>query len=290
MPAVAAMVAADHWIGADPAQPGLGYLGIGGQLRALRWSAAGASVDGASLRTLAGNITATGVADADALYFNDGTSVLAVTNGSVRAIGTLTANPATLVDAGHHVAALEAIGATTTQPIWQLETLDKSSGALTLVEGSSTTLQLLAGYDDGLVLAGTPEQGQAFVLASGDNHTRVTIGAQYVGVVRAASGRVDQPAAPVGLLSCVAGTTGFCVAGALTQTSLAGSASTVGTLAASAPWVRGDAVAGLTTSLSGQTLLNSPAGFGDDETDERDAWQFTPGTAASLARVTSNLP
>ncbi len=39
VPAVAAMARTDGWVGADPAQPGLGYLRIGGELRALRWSA-----------------------------------------------------------------------------------------------------------------------------------------------------------------------------------------------------------------------------------------------------------
>lgn len=290
VPAISGMVAADGWIGADPAQDGLGYLAIGGQLRALRWGAAGVSVDGANLHAFGGFVRAAGMADAQAVYFNDGTSVLAVANSTVRSVGSVSANPSALVDAGRHVAALEATGATATQPIYQLETLDKSTGALTLVEAPSTTLQLLAGYDDGVVLAGTPEQGQAFVLASGDNHVRTSLGAQYVGVVRASSGRADQPAAPVAVLSCAAGSTGFCVAGALTQTSLTGSASTVGTLAASAPWVRGEAIAGLPTSLAGQTLLSSPAGFGDGETDRRDAWQFTPGSASSLTRVTSSLP
>jgi len=138
-------------------------------------------------------------------------------------------------------------------------------------------------------LVGTAEQGQAFVLASGDNLVRTTLGAQYVGVVRAPSGRVDQPAAPSGLLSCVAGTTGFCAPGALTQFTLAGVNAPIGTLSASAPWVRGDAVAGLAGSLPGQSLLSSPAGFGDGETDARDAWQFTAGITGSLARVTTNL-
>jgi hypothetical protein len=76
----------------------------------------------------------------------------------------------------------------------------------------------------------------------------------------------------------------------LTQQTLAGTGSTIGTLAASAAIVRGDAVAGVAGSLSGQTLLSTVGGFAADETDVRDAWQFTPGSVSSLARVTSNLP
>ncbi len=76
----------------------------------------------------------------------------------------------------------------------------------------------------------------------------------------------------------------------MTELDLAGNAIVLCYVAASAPLLRGDAVAGLATSLSGQTLLSSQGGFGDDETDGRDAWQFTPAAAGSLARVTSNLP
>jgi len=230
------------------------------------------------------------VADAQSVYVNDGATLLALSNGSVRTVGTFGTLPTSLLDAGGYVVALEGIGLASAQVQYQLETLAKADGTLTLVEPPSSSLQLLAAGDAGLVLAGTPEQGQAFVLASGDNRTRTTLGAQFVGVVRAASGRADQPAAPVGLLSCVAGASGFCAPGALTQYTLAGAAGTAGTLAASAAIVRGDAVAGVPVSLSGQTLLSTVGGFAADETETRDAWQFTPGSASSLVRVTSNLP
>jgi hypothetical protein len=177
------------------------------------------------------------------------------------------------------------------QTFHQLETVRKSDGHLTLLEAASPDLQLLGATNQFLVLARSPEQGQAFVLASGDNGTRTTLGSQYVGLVRAASARVDQPAAPVALLSCVAGSSsGFCAPGGLVQLDFSGSSTTVGMLAATAPWMRGDATIGLETSLSGQTFLPSPAGLGGDETDGRDAWQFMPAGAGALARITSNLP
>jgi hypothetical protein len=288
--AVAGMVSTDGWVGADPVQPGLGYLRIANQLRELHWGAGAVGVDTASLHTFGNFAGPAAIADAQAVYFNDGGTLFSLANGSVHTIGTFSVVPTSMLDAGGYVAALEGTGLASTQVLDQLETLQKSSGALALIESPSTTLQLLAASDQGLVLAGTPEQGQAFVVASGDNGTRVTVGAQYVGVVRAATARLDQPAAPVALLSCVAGTSGFCAPGALTQTELSGSSSVLGTLAASAPWVRGDATVGLVTSLSGQSLLSSPAGFGEDETDGRDAWQFTPASAGSLTRVTANLP
>ena len=290
VPAVAGMVAADGWIGVDPGQAGLAYLDIGGQLRALRWSAGTVGVDAAGLHDFTGSVFVSAVADAQSVYVNDGATLLALSNGSVRTVGTFGTLPTSLLDAGGYVVALEGIGLASAQVQYQLETLAKADGTLTLVEPPSSSLQLLAAGDAGLVLAGTPEQGQAFVLASGDNRTRTTLGAQFVGVVRAASGRADQPAAPVGLLSCVAGASGFCAPGALTQYTLAGAAGTAGTLAASAAIVRGDAVAGVPVSLSGQTLLSTVGGFAADETETRDAWQFTPGSVSSLARVTSNLP
>jgi len=290
LPAVAAMASTDGWVGADPAQDGLGYLRIANQLLELHWSAGAVSVDTTNLHTFGNFTDAASIADAQSLYVDDGFTLLSVANGAVHAIGTFSDVPAAMLDAGGYVAALESDGLASTQVRYQLETLRKSSGTLTLVESASTTLQLLAGSDQGLVLTGTPEQGQGFVLASGDNVTRTPIGAQYVGVVRAASGHVDQPAAAVALLSCVAGASGFCAPGPLTQTELAGGNSVLGTLAASAPLVRGDATAGLLTSLPGQSLLSTPGGFGDDETDARDAWQFTPADAGSLTRVTGNLP
>ena len=290
VPAIAAMGGTDGWAGADPAQAGLGYLRIANNLHELHWGASGVSVDPGSLRAVGTALPAAPIADAQSVYLNDGTTLLSLTAGTVRTIGSFALVPTRLVDAGGYVAGVEIAGATTALATYQVETLDKTSGAATLLESAASSLQLLAASDRGLVLAGTVEQPQAFVLASGDNRTRTTLGAQWVGVVRAAGARLDQPAEPVALLSCVAGTTGFCAPGALTQLDLDGAPTALGGVAASAPMLRGDAVAGVTASLSGQTLLTTPGGFGDDETDGRDAWQFTPAGAGSLARVTTSLP
>jgi len=291
IPGIAAMVTTDGWVGADPAQAGLGYLRIGNQLRELHWSAGAVRVDTANLYGFTALAQAPSVADAQALYFNDGGALLAASNGSVRSVGAFSALPATLVDAGGYVAATEITLALTAQTFYQLETVRKSDGHLTLLEDATPVLQLLGATEQSLIVAGTLEQGQAFVLASGDNSTRTTLGSQFVGLVRAASAHADQPAAPVALLSCVAGSvSGFCAPGALTELEPGGGSTALGTLAATAPWVRGDATVGLATSLPGQTFLLSPAGFGSDETDGRDAWQFTPAGAGTLVRATGNLP
>jgi hypothetical protein len=291
VPAVAGMVAADDWIGADPVQPGLGYVGIGNQVRVIRWSAGGVSVDAANLHTLSGQNLTLAVADAQSVYVSDGGTLIALGNGSARVVGAFSIPPATLMDAGGVVAGDEVTQVNGVTPSVQVETLDKASGARVLVEAATPDLQLLAGAPQGVLLSNTSDHQDAFVLVSGDGQSRVAIGSQFVGIVRAASGRADQPAAPVGLLSCVAGASqDFCAPGALTQFTLAGVGTTVGTNPAASAILRSDAIAGLVTALSGQNTLSSPAGFGDGETDTRDAWQFTAGSASSLTRVTNSLP
>ena len=42
--------------------------------------------------------------------------------------------------------------------------------------------------------------------------------------------------------------------------------------------------------LTGQNLRATSVGLGTNEADVRDAWQFQPGSAGSLTRITSNLP
>ena len=293
VPAVTAMASGDGWVGADPAQAGVGYLRIANQLRELHWSASAASVDAGALAPLsAALLPANSVADAQSLYVASGNALLAVAGGVVHTVGTFSVSPDKLVEAGGYVAALEEAPSTSGTIFYAVETLRKADGVRTQLEGSSSNLQLLGATSQGVVMTGTSEQGQAFVVASGDDVTRTTVGAQAVGVVRSASARADQQAAPVALLSCVAGSTdGFCAAGALTQQQLSdGSTSVLGSLAAASAWVRGDVTAGLVGSLAGQSFLSSPGGFGHGQVDRRDAWQLTPAAAGSLTRITSNLP
>ncbi len=288
---VAAMGSGDAWVGADPAQAGTGYLMVANHLRTLRWSSGTVSVDsgaGYDLGTTFLSISTT--SDANALYVANGAVVLAVSNGSVRSVGGFSNPFVTMVDAGDYIAGYEIANSTALETTYQLETLRKSDGRLTAIESPTASLRLLGASSQGLVIAGSTEQPQAFVVASGDNSVRTAVGTQAAGIVVSASAPLDHAAAPVGLLSCVAGTTGYCVAGALTQFDFAGGSTNLGTLSASAPMVDGVAVAGLPSVVAGQTYLASPGGFGKGQTDVRDAWQFTPASAGSLARVTTNLP
>ena len=293
VPAVAAMTASDGWVGVDPAQAGSAYVRIAGRLRGLQWGAGGVTVGSADLYDFVGAGQPRQASDPQALWFNDGAVLVGVAGGVVRPLGTLSAVPDQLLDAGNYVAATEIVGASSTRTFTRVETLRKSDGHLTVVADATADVVLLGASPQGLVIAGTPEAGRAVSLVSGDKSTETTLGAslQFVGAVRSASARMDEPAAPVAVLACAAGAVdGFCAAGELTQVSLAGDATPLGMLAATAPWVRGDAIVGLASALSGQQFLPGPAGFATDETDRRDAWQFTPAAVGSVTRVTSNLP
>ncbi|MEO5689410.1 MAG: hypothetical protein ABIR54_18795 [Burkholderiaceae bacterium] len=293
VPEVAAMATTDGWVGVDPAQAGLGYARVGGHLRELHWSAGSVTVDASPLYTFVNGNAMLSSVDAQSLYFTDGGALSSVANGQVQSLGTFTATPSALIDAGSYIAASEITAASATQTYTQVETVRKSDGHVTLVESATLDLTLLGSSQQGLVIGGTTEAATAVSLVSGDATMRTTLGAglQYVGAVRSASARVDQQAAPVAVLACVASGVGdFCAAGALTQLSLAGTSTALGNIAAATSWTRGDAMAGLTASLSGQTFLSATAGFGSGETDRRDAWQFTPASAGSVTRITSNLP
>ena len=146
VPAVAGMVTYDDWLGADPAVPGLAYLRIAGRLRALRWSSTGVAVDTADLHDFTpALLPAAAVADASALYVADGQSLLAVSDGQVRAVGSFSRAPDVLTDAGGFVAATEVVSSSSTV----VEALRKTGGALsTLASGRAgrgdTTLAALA--------------------------------------------------------------------------------------------------------------------------------------------------
>lgn len=297
VPAVGGMTGStfDGWIGADPVQPGMGYLRIANQVRALRWASGTVSVDAGSVVPIADSLQGMiSVSDGQSLYVTSGLDLLALANGVSRRVGAFSSGPTTLVDAGTWIAAQETTSATSAHTTSQIETLRKSDGTRVLVEDANPDLQLLGASGDLLVMTGTVAHGPAFFVTSGGATVGTTIGAQAVGVVRSATSWPDQQPAPVAVIACASsGTSGFCGAGAVTQTALDGSGAVgLGTLSLVTPvWLRGDLVAGVAGSLSGQTFLpTAGGGFGDDETDLRDAWQATSGGAGSLARVSANLP
>jgi hypothetical protein len=299
VPALAAMGDADGWLGADPAVEGLAYIRLDGAVRALRWTAAGASVDSGNVMTLAHPLNATAaIAGADALYVGDGTSVAAISDGHAAAVGELTNAARILVDTGDHLAVAEFdFLKPPTVCCNVIESLRKSDGALVPL-AAAEQLDLLGAAGERVLYAEGPVAGapRGFMLVGADGSGRTDLPATWVAVVRAATARLDQPATPLALLSCPteADRAGFCATGALTQTDLAsGVSSTLGSLAPASFWMQAparDAIAGLPYALAGETMVDSPEGFGSHDTDRRDAWQLMPGTAGSLARVTTNLP
>jgi hypothetical protein len=301
VPALATMndLDRDAWLGADPTRPGLAYIRLDGEVRTLRWSASGASVDAGSVMALAHPIELTAATvGADAVYIGDGNVLLALADGRSTRLGELSYAARELVDAGPYLAATEF---DFHQPAGLccnvIESLRKVDGVVEPL-AAAEQLVLLGASGERLVYAEGPlaEGPQGFTLLAGDGSGRVDVAGTWVALVRADTARVDQAAAATALLTCPTSNdrAGFCSAGTLTQVDIASGASTaLGTLAPSRMWMQGlarDAVAGLPYALAGQTTVDSPEGFGARDTDGRDAWQFTPGVAGSLARVTANLP
>jgi hypothetical protein len=292
-PTVATMGSYDGWVGADPSTAGLGYVRVANALLAIRWSAGGVAVDAAhDLHDFhPGLLPPPVAADARSLYVADLDTLLAVGNGVVGTVGSFSAAPAALTDAGGYVAAtlVPAAGAAA------VETLRKSDGAHALLEPQTAGLQVLGGGAQGVVLTGTASAGAAFEVVSGDGATRRTAGSQAVGLVRSASAPWDGVAAPVALLSCTAAgaAAGHCSAGPLAQLDLGSGASlTLVELASSTPlWLRGDAIQGLEASFGAETLGGGGGvGFDVHDVDARDALQFTPGGPGLAGRVTTYVP
>jgi hypothetical protein len=300
VPALATMNVNDGWLGADPAQAGLGYIRLDNAVQALRWSAAGASVDPAPLYPLANPIYAlAATVGADAVYVGDGTAVIAVANGVATPVGELGNAAGVLVDAGDYVAAAEFdVLQPPTQCCNVIESLRKADSSVALL-AAAEQLHLLGASAHDIVFAedpAVPGAAPGFTLMAGDGSGRVDVPGTWIALVRAATAGLDQAAPATALLTCptVPGQPGFCGPGALTQVDLASGASTgLGTLAPASLWMQApndDAVAGLPFALGGETKVDSPLGFGRHDTDHRDAWQFTPGAAGSLVRVTTNVP
>ena len=294
VPEVAAMAISDGWLGADPVVAGAGYVRIGTQLRQLHWGPGGITVDAAGLHDFVNPGAVLATADANTLWINDGPVLIGVAAGVAHAGGTFSVAPSALFDAGGYVAASEVTTFSATQTLTQVETVRKADALRTLVAGATADVAVVGATSAGqVVVAGTLEAGRAVSVVAGDKSAETTLGAsmQFVGAVRSASARIDQSPAVTAVLACTAGSAdGFCAPGDLDQVPLSGAATPLGRVTATAPWLRGDAIAGLAATVSGQTFLPGPGGFGSTETDRRDAWQFTPGTAGSLARVTTNLP
>jgi hypothetical protein len=288
----------DDWLGVDPVQPGLAYLRIADQMRALRWSADSVGVDAGSLYFLdAGVVNAGTVAGADALYVSNSSAIVAVSNGQARLVTQLESLPLAMVDAGDYL----AIYGFDSQPpdcCHVVEGVRKSDGTIVRLASGSTDITLVGATPDRIVLA-TPESAGAaptFLLVAGDGSGATRVAGQWATVVVSDTAPLDRPPAPVALVTCAASAdkVGYCGPGALTELDLAsGTSMAIGALTPADTWTRAqsaNATVGLMFSLAGQTFMDPVAGFGANDTDRRDAWQFTPGVANSLARVTDNLP
>jgi len=296
-PTVDAMGGYDRWLAADPARPGLAYLRAGGQLRALRWNTGGAAVDAAGLHdfTVPAFSPVPATADADAVYVADGAVLLRVADGAASAIGAFNLAPAELGDAGGHVVGTEPVP-TSASCCTRWEALSKAEGTVALVTTGDSTVHLVAAGDAGLLFTGAATAGQdsgaGYLLLDAAGAALRGSGGLAVGLVRAATARLDQPASVVGMLACTPdAVAALCSAGTLSEIDVATGATVgLGPVGAGGQALHGDLVVGLPGVLAGQTTLASPGGFGEDETDVRDAWQLATLGAGSLVRVTRYLP
>jgi hypothetical protein len=295
---VDAMDSFDDWLGPDPSQPGLAYLRIADQLRALRWTAAGVSVDADLLYSLdAGNISAGAVLGPDALYVSNSTSIVAVSNAQAHLVGQLPSLPLAMIDAGDYLA-VYGFESEAPECCYVVEGVRKSDGAIVRLASGGLDVALLGATPDRIVVASAATAGVAptFLLVAGDGTGATRLAGEWATVVVADTAPLYRPAPPVALVTCApsADKVGYCGPGALTEVDIAsGSSLAIGTLAPADTWIRpqsGSATVGLVFSLGGQTFMDPVAGFDANDTDVRDAWQFTPGVANSLARVTDNLP
>ena len=293
VPAVDAMTPRDSWIAADPVQPGLAYLAIGQQMRALRWGAGGVSVDTAALHqfsylSLAGYPVA---ADAGAVYVADGSTLVSVANAAVDVVATLALSPQSLTEAGDVIVAAE-LAPQSPSCCMRFEAANKATGAVTLSASGQDAMSVIGGGPLGVLYVDASTAAPGYLLASPSGSTLLASSGLANGVVWSASARLDQPPAPVAVLACTPDPTlATCVAGSLTQLDLATGATTaLGSLGSGAPTFAGTLIEGVTGTLGGQTYLEAPGGLGSNEVDARDTWQLMPGNAGSLVRVTTYLP
>jgi hypothetical protein len=295
VPDVAAMGDFDDWLGADPRQPGLAYLRIAGEMRALRWSAGAVNVDAGSLYALdSGSFGASAVVGADALFVGNWNHLVKVANAQATHVADLSTFALSLADAGGYVAAYES----DLNGGFVIEAASKAGGTVVSLATGDASLTLVGATPADIIIGAPPTAGAAssFLLVAGDGTGPRWVPGQWINVVVPSTAPVDQAAAPVALLTCAPSPDkpGYCGPGAVNEIDLASGASTpVGTLASAETWIRpqsGLAIVGEIFSLGGQTFMDPVAGFDANDTDMRDAWQFTPGAANSLARVTDNLP
>jgi hypothetical protein len=236
-------------------------------------------------------------ADAGALYVTDGPALLALSAGTVQPLGTFSASPYALLDAGAYIAATEyeavaPICCTT------FETLAKADGTVAVAGGGYTSMQLVAASDAGLVftgdtqiVAGLSQPDEGYLVASPTGTTLGTTGGRAVGLVASATSRLDQPPALVGLMTCTANLgLAVCVAGPVSEFDVAtGLSTSLGTVPGTPPVMSASLTDGLVGAFAVQTDLPYTQGNAG-ETNQRDAWQVTPGLAGSLQRITNNVP
>ena len=277
------------WLGADPAQSGLGHVVLNGALRSVRWSSAGVSLDAAVLDTVADPVNAH-TANMAVSYFADGLTFKSVqADGTVSILGTLsstiTDEPASdLTDAGDALIA-SRITPLVPQCCVTIDSLRKSDGQVTTLYSSTTGARLRGTGAGWLVftgISGSTSAPNTAVIMHSDGSGAQTLGL-FAGLVQSKQWAPGQPPVVTAVLTCTPSATNasICGPGALTQWDLAtGTSLVLGDLAGQGT-ANAQAREGMLSTLSMASYTQPTA---------RDAWQFTAGQANSLVRITRNLP
>jgi hypothetical protein len=285
------------WVGLDPVQAGRAYVVVNQQLRRLTWTDSSVTLDASFSHTMQSTYSAGALGDATGLWLLDGATLLHIVGDSVTELGTFPGPPLNegggnyvqVWDAGIAVVAARSVPMV---PICCTEyhAMDKTTGAITQLHGGLNR-GLLFGVADGKALfRQTSSSGwsvldmQGQVLSEGSG--------PILGTVYSADRVSGRAPALESFIACtVDAPTGYCSAGPVSQFSLDGVALlALGALASSNAVVappeqaKSDA-AGLPTSLAASAFIPGGANVLTG-----DLWQFTPGVAGSLKRVTQHVP
>ncbi len=278
------------WIGFDPAQTGRAYVVVNQQLRRLIWTDTGVSLDASFSRAMANTYNPSPVGDATGLWLKDGAALLHIVGDDITTVGTYFDAPYELWDAGDTMVARLYNDSGLFGCCTFYQAMNKVTGVVTEVFGGVESA-VGFGINDRKALFGLIENSslgrfdRGWSVVDMQGHASSQGAGTILGAVYSAERSVGQAPALLGFLVCTKDpSSGLCGAGPVSQYGLDGvSQLTLGELPAGTtinPPMQMSFVAGVPTSMA---IL-------DTNVSSRNLWQFTPGMAGSLKRVTQHLP
>jgi len=285
------------WVGLDPVHAGRAYVVVNQQLRRLTWTDSSVTLDARFSHDLQSNYSAGAVSDANGLWLLDGATLLHIVGDSVAELGTFPGPPLSegggnyvqLWDAGSAVVAARSVPMV---PICCTEyyAMNKTTGTTTPLRGGLNRGLLFGAADGKALFRQTSTSGWSVLDMQGEVLSQGS--GPILGAVFSAERVSGRAPALESFIACTADApTGYCSPGPVSQFSLDGVAQlALGELGTS------NAVVGPTQQAKGY-VAGLPASYGAPvyilgvaEPLTGDLWQFTPGVAGSLRRVTQHVP